>query len=194
MEVHKCPLWARHSRGPLHIAPLLISLSPPRGQCQPPGFQRRQARLGQAEPPAQRAGAQRGSPTCGPGAPRTRATLPLLCYPTGSPGSPRGVLVTKSASELTLQWTEGNAGKGPTTGYVIEARPSGKAGGPGTCSDCQAQAGGVSDSPSVRTLGLVRSPQLLGDKGSAAGMRLPAHCPSPSFPNCGHATDLTGIR
>ncbi|XP_073071061.1 protein sidekick-1 isoform X2 [Manis javanica] len=44
--------------------------------------------------------------------------------PEGSPGSPRGVLVTKSASELTLQWTEGNAGKGPTTGYVIEARPS----------------------------------------------------------------------
>ncbi|KAK2502299.1 hypothetical protein MC885_005683, partial [Smutsia gigantea] len=42
----------------------------------------------------------------------------------GSPGSPRGLLVTKSASELTLQWTEGNAGKGPTTGYVIEARPS----------------------------------------------------------------------
>ncbi|OBS57847.1 hypothetical protein A6R68_11025 [Neotoma lepida] len=43
----------------------------------------------------------------------------------GSPGSPRNVLVTKSASELTLQWTEGNAGSSPTTGYVIEARPSG---------------------------------------------------------------------
>ncbi|XP_022356160.1 LOW QUALITY PROTEIN: protein sidekick-1 [Enhydra lutris kenyoni] len=42
----------------------------------------------------------------------------------GSPGSPRDVLVTKSASELTLQWTEGNAGRTPTTGYVIEARPS----------------------------------------------------------------------
>ncbi|XP_073931562.1 protein sidekick-1 isoform X1 [Castor canadensis] len=42
----------------------------------------------------------------------------------GSPGSPRDVLVTKSASELTLQWTEGNAGSTPTTGYVIEARPS----------------------------------------------------------------------
>ncbi|XP_006504775.1 protein sidekick-1 isoform X1 [Mus musculus] len=42
----------------------------------------------------------------------------------GSPGSPRNVLVTKSASELTLQWTEGNAGTTPTTGYVIEARPS----------------------------------------------------------------------
>ncbi|XP_012587400.1 PREDICTED: protein sidekick-1 isoform X1 [Condylura cristata] len=42
----------------------------------------------------------------------------------GSPGSPRDVLVTKSASDLTLQWTEGNAGRAPTTGYVIEARPS----------------------------------------------------------------------
>ncbi|XP_049758675.1 protein sidekick-1 isoform X3 [Elephas maximus indicus] len=42
----------------------------------------------------------------------------------GSPGSPRDVLVTKSASELTLQWTEGNTGSAPTTGYVIEARPS----------------------------------------------------------------------
>uniref|UniRef100_A0A4X1TK74 Sidekick cell adhesion molecule 1 n=1 Tax=Sus scrofa TaxID=9823 RepID=A0A4X1TK74_PIG len=34
------------------------------------------------------------------------------------------VSVTKSASELTLQWTEGSAGRTPTTGYVIEARPS----------------------------------------------------------------------
>ncbi|XP_047635405.1 protein sidekick-1 isoform X1 [Phacochoerus africanus] len=42
----------------------------------------------------------------------------------GSPGSPRDVSVTKSASELTLQWTEGSAGRTPTTGYVIEARPS----------------------------------------------------------------------
>lgn len=42
----------------------------------------------------------------------------------GSPGPPRDVLVAKSASELTLQWTEGNAGRAPTTGYVIEARPS----------------------------------------------------------------------
>ncbi|XP_054428409.1 protein sidekick-1 [Pteronotus mesoamericanus] len=42
----------------------------------------------------------------------------------GSPGSPRDVLVTKSASELTLQWAEGRAGGAPTTGYVIEARPS----------------------------------------------------------------------
>ncbi|KAM7142872.1 protein sidekick-1 [Molossus nigricans] len=42
----------------------------------------------------------------------------------GSPESPRDVLVTKSASELTLRWTEGYAGRAPTTGYVIEARPS----------------------------------------------------------------------
>lgn len=61
------------------------------------------------------------------------STLPCLFYPTGSPGSPRDVLVTKSASELTLQWTEGNAGRTPTTGYVIEARPSGKGWGRDTC-------------------------------------------------------------
>ncbi|XP_007941083.1 protein sidekick-1 [Orycteropus afer afer] len=42
----------------------------------------------------------------------------------GSPDSPRDVLVTKSTSELTLQWTEGNSGRTPTTGYIIEARPS----------------------------------------------------------------------
>ncbi|CAI9173366.1 unnamed protein product [Rangifer tarandus platyrhynchus] len=42
----------------------------------------------------------------------------------GSPGSPRDVSVTKSTSELTLQWTEGRPGRTPTTGYVIEARPS----------------------------------------------------------------------
>uniref|UniRef100_A0A4W2C8V6 Uncharacterized protein n=1 Tax=Bos indicus x Bos taurus TaxID=30522 RepID=A0A4W2C8V6_BOBOX len=34
------------------------------------------------------------------------------------------VSVTKSTSELTLHWTEGRAGRTPTTGYVIEARPS----------------------------------------------------------------------
>ncbi|KAM6157369.1 LOW QUALITY PROTEIN: protein sidekick-1 [Erethizon dorsatum] len=42
----------------------------------------------------------------------------------GSPGSPRDVLVTKSTSDLTLQWTEGSPGSTPTTGFVIEARPS----------------------------------------------------------------------
>nr|KAF6448698.1 sidekick cell adhesion molecule 1 [Rousettus aegyptiacus] len=42
----------------------------------------------------------------------------------GSPGPPRDVSVTKSASELTLQWSEGHAGRAPTTGYVIEGRPS----------------------------------------------------------------------
>lgn len=65
------------------------------------------------------------------------STRPCLFYPTGSPGSPRDVLVTKSASELTLQWIEGNAGRTPTTGYVIEARPSGKGRG---CSTCQAES------------------------------------------------------
>uniref|UniRef100_A0A673T7G1 Sidekick cell adhesion molecule 1 n=1 Tax=Suricata suricatta TaxID=37032 RepID=A0A673T7G1_SURSU len=38
--------------------------------------------------------------------------------------SPSNVSVTKSTSELTLRWTEGSAGRTPTTGYIIEARPS----------------------------------------------------------------------
>nr|XP_006112957.1 protein sidekick-1 isoform X1 [Pelodiscus sinensis]XP_006112958.1 protein sidekick-1 isoform X1 [Pelodiscus sinensis]XP_025034766.1 protein sidekick-1 isoform X1 [Pelodiscus sinensis]XP_025034772.1 protein sidekick-1 isoform X1 [Pelodiscus sinensis]XP_025034774.1 protein sidekick-1 isoform X1 [Pelodiscus sinensis]XP_025034776.1 protein sidekick-1 isoform X1 [Pelodiscus sinensis] len=42
----------------------------------------------------------------------------------GSPGSPQEILVTKSASGLTLHWTEGDSGNKPTTGYIIEARPS----------------------------------------------------------------------
>ncbi|XP_039734833.1 protein sidekick-1 [Pteropus medius] len=42
----------------------------------------------------------------------------------GSPGPPRDVAVTKSASELTLRWSEGHTGRAPTTGYVIEGRPS----------------------------------------------------------------------
>lgn len=54
--------------------------------------------------------------------------LLFLVHPSGSPGSPQEILVTKSASGLTLQWTEGDAGEKPTTGYIIEARPSGKPG------------------------------------------------------------------
>ncbi|KAK7162105.1 hypothetical protein R3I94_004680 [Phoxinus phoxinus] len=42
----------------------------------------------------------------------------------GSPGSPLQTSVTKSASALTLHWSEGVEGAGPVTGYVIEARPS----------------------------------------------------------------------
>ncbi|XP_027745265.1 protein sidekick-1 isoform X4 [Empidonax traillii] len=42
----------------------------------------------------------------------------------GSPGSPQEILVTKSSSGLTLRWTEGDSGEKPTTGYIIEARPS----------------------------------------------------------------------
>ncbi|XP_053221810.1 protein sidekick-1 isoform X2 [Podarcis raffonei] len=42
----------------------------------------------------------------------------------GSPGSPQHVLVSKTASGLTLYWTEGVAGSRPTTGYIIETRPS----------------------------------------------------------------------
>lgn len=47
-------------------------------------------------------------------------------YFIGSPGSPLQTSVTKSASALTLHWSEGVEGAGPVTGYVIEARPSGK--------------------------------------------------------------------
>ncbi|XP_067259435.1 protein sidekick-1 [Chanodichthys erythropterus] len=42
----------------------------------------------------------------------------------GSPGSPLQTSVTKSASALTLHWSQGVEGAGPVTGYVIEARPS----------------------------------------------------------------------
>ncbi|XP_075422091.1 protein sidekick-1 isoform X2 [Ascaphus truei] len=42
----------------------------------------------------------------------------------GTPGSPQQVSVTKSSSSLTLQWSEGSAGEGPTIGFIIEARPS----------------------------------------------------------------------
>uniref|UniRef100_A0A673FZ70 Protein sidekick-1-like n=1 Tax=Sinocyclocheilus rhinocerous TaxID=307959 RepID=A0A673FZ70_9TELE len=42
----------------------------------------------------------------------------------GSPGSPLQTSVTKSASALTLHWSEGAEGAGPVTGYVIETRPS----------------------------------------------------------------------
>uniref|UniRef100_A0A8D2IZ62 Sidekick cell adhesion molecule 1 n=1 Tax=Varanus komodoensis TaxID=61221 RepID=A0A8D2IZ62_VARKO len=42
----------------------------------------------------------------------------------GSPGSPQHVLVSKTASGLTLYWAEGVPGSHPTTGYIIETRPS----------------------------------------------------------------------
>ncbi|XP_057188349.1 protein sidekick-1 isoform X2 [Triplophysa rosa] len=42
----------------------------------------------------------------------------------GSPGSPLQTSITKSASALTLHWSEGAEGVGPVTGYVIESRPS----------------------------------------------------------------------
>ena len=80
-------------------------------------------------PPSQSTETQTGGPhTGGWESPGGQHMPSFLFYPTGSPGSPRDVLVTKSASALTLQWTEGNAGRAPTTGYVIEARPSGEGG------------------------------------------------------------------
>ncbi|KAI1884631.1 hypothetical protein AGOR_G00228370 [Albula goreensis] len=42
----------------------------------------------------------------------------------GSPGSPKQMSITKSASALTIHWSPGDTGAGPVTGYVIEARPS----------------------------------------------------------------------
>uniref|UniRef100_A0A671KTN5 Protein sidekick-1-like n=1 Tax=Sinocyclocheilus anshuiensis TaxID=1608454 RepID=A0A671KTN5_9TELE len=42
----------------------------------------------------------------------------------GSPSSPLQTSITKSASALTLHWSEGTEGAGPVTGYVIETRPS----------------------------------------------------------------------
>ncbi len=45
---------------------------------------------------------------------------------TGSPGSPMDMSITKTSSELTIHWSEGDVGAAPVTGYVIEARPSGE--------------------------------------------------------------------
>lgn len=45
---------------------------------------------------------------------------------TGSPGSPLEMSITKTSSALTITWTEGESGAAPVTGYVIEARASGK--------------------------------------------------------------------
>ncbi|XP_060911472.1 protein sidekick-1-like isoform X1 [Labrus mixtus] len=42
----------------------------------------------------------------------------------GSPGSPMEMSITKTSSELTLHWTEGDMGAAQITGYVVEARPS----------------------------------------------------------------------
>ncbi|CAL8330871.1 unnamed protein product [Merluccius merluccius] len=42
----------------------------------------------------------------------------------GTPGSPMGMSITKSSSALALHWSEGEAGAGPISGYVVEARPS----------------------------------------------------------------------
>ncbi|XP_054865944.1 protein sidekick-1 isoform X2 [Amphiprion ocellaris] len=42
----------------------------------------------------------------------------------GSPGSPMEMTISKTSSELTIHWSEGNVGAAPVTGYVIEARPS----------------------------------------------------------------------
>ncbi|XP_048349553.1 protein sidekick-1 isoform X2 [Sphaerodactylus townsendi] len=42
----------------------------------------------------------------------------------GSPGPPQHVLISKTSSGLTIYWNEGISGNAPTTGYVIETRPS----------------------------------------------------------------------
>lgn len=34
--------------------------------------------------------------------------------------------ITKTSSDLTIQWSEGDVGEAPVTGYTIEARPSGE--------------------------------------------------------------------
>lgn len=82
------------------------------------------------QPPLQSRPRARGSRL-----PRESGPDPLSSpsHPTGSPGPPRDVAVTKSASELTLRWSEGHTGRAPTTGYVIEGRPSGKGGGREQC-------------------------------------------------------------
>ncbi|XP_047434773.1 protein sidekick-1-like isoform X2 [Mugil cephalus] len=42
----------------------------------------------------------------------------------GSPGSPMEMSISKTSSELTIHWSEGDVGAAPVTGYVVEARPS----------------------------------------------------------------------
>nr|XP_004568386.1 protein sidekick-1 isoform X1 [Maylandia zebra] len=42
----------------------------------------------------------------------------------GSPGSPMDMSITKTSSDLTIQWSEGDVGEASVTGYTIEARPS----------------------------------------------------------------------
>ncbi|XP_017262335.1 protein sidekick-1 isoform X1 [Kryptolebias marmoratus] len=42
----------------------------------------------------------------------------------GTPGSPTEMSITKTSSDLNIQWSEGDTGAAPVTGYVIEARPS----------------------------------------------------------------------
>lgn len=53
-------------------------------------------------------------------------TSPCLGLCSGSPGSPVEMSITKSTSALTLHWAPGDTGSGALTGYVIEARPSGR--------------------------------------------------------------------
>ncbi|XP_034045142.1 protein sidekick-1-like isoform X2 [Thalassophryne amazonica] len=42
----------------------------------------------------------------------------------GTPGSPVEMSITKTSSVVTINWSEGEAGAAPVSGYVIEARPS----------------------------------------------------------------------
>ncbi|XP_028264625.1 protein sidekick-1-like [Parambassis ranga] len=42
----------------------------------------------------------------------------------GTPGSPMEMTISKTSSELTIHWSEGDIGSAPVSGYVIEARPS----------------------------------------------------------------------
>ncbi|XP_075890891.1 protein sidekick-1-like isoform X2 [Nelusetta ayraudi] len=42
----------------------------------------------------------------------------------GSPGSPMDMSITKTSSALTIHWSEGDAGGGPVTGFVVETRAS----------------------------------------------------------------------
>ncbi|KAM8822027.1 protein sidekick-1-like [Synchiropus picturatus] len=43
---------------------------------------------------------------------------------TGSPGAPAQVSLSRTASALTLHWTEGGVGAAPVSGYVVESRQS----------------------------------------------------------------------
>ena len=49
----------------------------------------------------------------------------------GSPGSPKALLLTKTAGSVTLYWENGVSGHAPIQGYIVEAKREGESRGVG---------------------------------------------------------------